>query len=163
MPLLRRRRTPEAVRAVPLERGERRVAWALTDEGEPVVATDQALLLAGERLRWTDVEKAVWTAPRLRVSEVAEVAGAGRSWTVVLPDPGELTEAVHDRVTASVVWSQRVVLRELGGGVRLVARRAPGRNALTWQTVHDEGTDPTDPQVQAAVAALLQQARNSIG
>ena len=163
MPLLRRRRAPEVVREVPLAPGERRIAWAVTDEGEAVVATEEALILGGERLLWTQVEKAVWAVPRLQVSEIADVAGAGRSWTVVLPDPRDLAETVHDRVTASVVWSQRVVLRELGGAVRLVARRTPGQETLTWQAVHDPGTDPSDPQVQAAVASLVQQARHSIG
>ena len=51
--VLRRRTTPEVVTSVALDRGERRVAWALTTGGEAVIATDRALHLpgGGQRVR----------------------------------------------------------------------------------------------------------------
>ena len=54
--LLRRPPLPEAVRGVALDPGERRLSWALTTDGDPVVATDLGLRMVGEpRLAWADV------------------------------------------------------------------------------------------------------------
>ena len=51
MPLFRRNRPPEAVTAVELERGDRRLAWALTTDGQPVVATELSPARVQELLR----------------------------------------------------------------------------------------------------------------
>src|SRR5687768_5497393 len=101
MPLFTRRRVPEAVRAVRLDQGERRVAWALTDRGEPVVATDLGLRVPAEaRLDWPDVERAVWQRPTLTVLGMHELQGAGRSVRLVLADEGDLPDVVRTRLTA---------------------------------------------------------------
>ena len=163
MSFLRRRPVPPAVKALPLLPGERRVAWALTAAGEPVVATDAALVLPGDvRLEWHRVERAGWQRPRLTVLEVAGVEGAGARHELELADEGDLPEVVRTRVTASVAWSSHSRLAPRGG-VRVVGRRRPGLEVLEWQLVYDPGTDLADPLVRAQAEELLEGARRSIG
>lgn len=158
-----RRRAPETVKAVALEPGERRVSWALTGAGDPVVATDAGLRIPGSGLlAWPDVEKAIWKRPVLEVVEVALVSGTGRRWRLDLADEGDLPEAVRSAVTASVAWQNHVQLGA-AGGVRVVGRRRPGRELLDWQLVYDRGTDHEDPAVQAQAQALVADARRTIG
>ena len=163
MSLLRLQRVPDAVRKVVLPRGERRSAWALTDAGQPVVATDAALLLpGGARLAWERVERAAWDAPLLTLVEAAEVEGTGPRHAVRLPEPRDLPEVVRTRVTATVAWSRHERLAPRGG-VRLVGRRRPGSAVLDWQLVYDRDTDLADPLVRAQAEALLEAARRSVG
>ena len=143
--------------------GERRVAWATTTSGEPVVATDRGLLLPdGAQLPWEAVERASWQRPQLTVFEVAEVAGTGPRHVLQLTDDGDLPEVVHTRVTASVAWSDHSKLVP-SGGVRVVGRRQPDRDALLWQLVYDADTDLDDPLVRAQAEQRLDAARRTIG
>lgn len=161
--LLRRRQVPDVVRAVPLEPGERRRAWAVTTSGEAVVATDLGLHLPRTpRLDWADVEKATWRRPVLGVSRVARVDGEGPRWQLELAEEADLADVVRTSVTASVGWTKHVRLAP-GGGVRVVGRRRPGQDALDWQLVFDRGTDPDDPGVVAQAEQILTDARRTIG
>lgn len=161
--LLRRAPLPQAVAAVPLDPGERRLGWALTAQGQAVVATSAGLRLPGEPvLPWADVERATWRRPTLTVTRVAPVDGAGPRWQLELVEEGELPDVVRTRVTASVAWSNHVRLSP-AGGVRLVGRRRPGQELLDWQLVFDAGTDPDDPSLQAQAQALVEDARRTIG
>jgi hypothetical protein len=163
MRLFRRRSVPEAVSAVPLPPGERRTAWALAAQGEPVVAVDGGLLLPGrELLRWGGIETATWARPHLLVREVAEVSGHGPEHRLELDDEGDLPAVVRDRVTASVAWSSHTRLTP-HGGVRVVGRRDPASEVLAWQLVFDEGLDPSDPVLRARAEEVLEGARRSIG
>jgi predicted DNA-binding transcriptional regulator AlpA len=163
VPLFRRRPVPAAVSSLALPAGERRLAWAVTAEGEPVVAVRTGLLLPGrELLLWRQVESAVWERPLLRVREVAEVSGAGAEHRLELADEGDLPEVVRDRVTGSVAWATTATLSP-HGGVRIVGRRVPDAELLEWQLVFDPGTDLSDPLVRAQAEHALQAARRSIG
>ncbi len=163
MRLFGRRRVPEVVCAVPLQRGERRSSWGLTPGGEPVVATDLGLHLPGApRIDWPDVEKATWSRPVLTVVRVAETAGAGERRAVQLEQENDLPDAVRSAVTGSVGWSSHYRLRPTGG-VRVVGRRRPGQDLLDWQVVYDAGTDPDDPLVRAQAEELLLTARRTVG
>lgn len=163
MSLFTRRRVPEVVAALRLEPGERRSAWGLTPDGEPVVATDLGLRLPGEpRLDWHDVEKATWQRPVLTVVRVAETAGTGERHCVRLEQEGALPDAVRGAVTGSVGWSNHYRLRPRGG-VRVVGRRRPGLDLLDWQLVYDVGTDPSDPLVRVQAEELLLHARRTVG
>jgi len=163
MPLLRRRPVPPAVKALVLPPGERRLAWALTEQGDPVVATDTVLLLPGrEPLPWEQVERAGWQRPRLTVLEVAEVEGSGTRSVLDLVDAGDLPEIIRTRVTSSVAWSTHTRLAPRGG-VRVVGRRVEGRETLLWQLVYDRGTDLQDPLVRAQAEQLLSGARTTLG
>jgi hypothetical protein len=163
MPLFSRRRVPESVHAVVLDERERRVAWALTEDGEPVVATDLGLRAPGEpRLDWADIERAGWKRPVLTVLQMHERQGQGRSVELVLSDEGDLPDVVRTRVTASVAWSSYSRLHP-AGGVRVVGRRRPGKDDLEWQLSYDPQTDLTDPTVRLQAERLLDGARRTIG
>lgn len=163
MSFLRRRAVPQVVLALPLEPGERRLAWGLTAAGEPVVATDQTLHLpGGAALPWTQVERVSWRAPVLEVLEVALVEGTGRRWTLQIADESRLTEVIRSQVTASVGWSNHVRLQP-AGGVRIVGRRRPGRDDLDWQVVFDPDTDPHDPALRAQAEGAVADARRTLG
>lgn len=152
------------VRAVALEAGDRRVAWALTDDQQPVVATERGLVLPGrERVDWADIERAGWQRPVLTVVESAEVAGTGRTTAVRLrEDDGGVPDVVHAGVTSSVAWSTHVRLIP-AGGVRVVGRRRHGRDVFDWQLVYDPGTDLADPAVRAQAEQVALRARRSVG
>lgn len=158
------RKVPAAVKGVTLEPGDRRVAWALSADGEPVVATERGLLLPGlPRIDWPSVERAAWARPLLSVRLSCDVEGAGPLHAVALSeDEGDLPEVVRARVTASVAWSRHERLGT-GGGVRVVGRRSPGRDQLDWQLVWDRESDRDDPRCQTAAAQLLDGARATIG
>lgn len=161
--LLGRRPLPDPVRAVPLAPGERRLAWAVTVDGQPVVATARALRLPdGRGLEWADVERASWRRPVLAVVEVAPVEGAGQRWELQLAQEEGLADVVRAQVTASVAWSDHVRLQP-SGGVRVVGRRRPGRDLLDWQLVFDAGTDPDDPVRRAQAESALVDVRRRIG
>ena len=165
MRLPRRRTTPEVVKAVPLEAGERRVAWALTTTGEPVVATDRGLRLPGAPfLEWEQIERAVFGKPTLTVTELAEVAGTGPRHEVQLDLDGvtDLPEVVRARITASVAWSSHARLHP-AGGVRVVGRRRRGQESFDWQLVFDADTDPHDPGLRAQAEQHLAAARRTVG
>ena len=154
---------PDEVAAVELLPGERRAAWAITADGQPVVATQAALLLpGGARLEWRRVERASWQPPCLTVLEVADLEGAGARHVHELIDEGDLPAVVHSRVTASVAWTDHAKLSPTGG-VRVVGRRVPDAELLEWQLVYDAGTDREDPLVRAQAEQLVEQARRSIG
>lgn len=165
MGLLRRTAVPAAVREVVLGPGERRVAWALTADGEAVVASTRALYLpTRDVLGWDGIERARWEAPRLRLVELTEHEGSGRQHEVILDldSDTDLPEEVRARVGASVAWSSHVVLRPTGG-VRIVGRRRAGAEVLDWQLVFDRDTDPADPALRAQAEAHVAAARRAIG
>jgi hypothetical protein len=124
MQLFRRATVPDAVKAVPLPPGERRIAWALTTQGQPVVASSRGLYLPGvPPLPWDGIERVHWDQPLLSVLELTERAGSGQRHHVELDlaHDTDLPETVRTRVTASVAWSTHVKLQP-AGGVRVVGR-----------------------------------------
>jgi hypothetical protein len=155
-----RREVPEAVRA--LAPGERRLAWAVADSGEPLVATPAALHVGGRAMPWSEIARAEFQPPLLTVQEVDEVDGRGAQHEVALAQDSGLAQVVRAQVSASVAWTD---VRRLDprGKVRLVARRQPGTDALLWQTVWLEGTDPHDPALRAQADALVAALRGTLG
>lgn len=160
MSLRLRRKLPDAVRAVVLE--ERRLAWGLTDAGTPVLATPTSLLAGSLLLPWTQVAKVAWAPPVLTVREVAEVEDAGPVHRFVLAEDDGLAEVVRAQVTSSVAWSD-VRRLQPAGKVRVVGRRVPGVDALLWQLVWLEGTDPADPRLREQADALVAALRGTLG
>ena len=172
MPFWGFRPIPAAVRAVPLQPGDRRLAWSLTVEGEPVLASAYGLTLPGQEfLDWHLVEKAIWQRPQLIVQVVSQpvgvahaaviVEGAGASCVLTLVPGGQLPGVVRARVTDSVVWSRH--LRFDQGGVRVVGRRQPGGRGFAWQLVYDRGTDVEDSRMRAEADRALAAARQTVG
>jgi hypothetical protein len=146
------------VRAV----ADRRLAWGLTEDGVALVASPTCLHVGPEQLPWTSVERVGWAEPTLRVVEIAEVEGTGRVHLWDLAEDHGLSTTIRERVTASIAWSD---VRKLApaGSVRLVGRRVPGQELLTWQTVWLAGTDPRDPLLRAQVDAAVIALQRSVG
>jgi hypothetical protein len=141
---------------------ERRIAWGLTADGLPLVATGSTLYAGLLELAWVDVEKVSWQPPLLTVTEVAEVEGAGATHTWEVAEDARLAETVRARVTSSIGWTGRRALG-LAGHVRLVGRRVPDRDPLRWQVVFEAGTDPQDPRLRAQAELLVEELRRTIG
>lgn len=157
------RRTPADVRAL-VGDGERILAWAPVQPTGYAVATDAALYLPVPqilRLPWDLITKATFSDAAVLVVEGRQEPGSrDRAWRVVLTDPGALPTVVYERVTSSVVVSERVDLRgELGA--RIVARRVG--DGLRWTVTFDAGLDPKDPALRAEADAALAELRSTLG
>ncbi len=169
------RRPPAEVRGL-VPSGERLLAWARVVPGGVAVATDAALYLpidgtgarqagvaapVGLRLAWDLITKATFSDAAVLVVEGRQQPRArDRAWRVVLEDSGALPTVVYERVTSSVVVSERLLLRgELGA--RVVARRAG--EGLRWTVTFDAGLDPDDPLVRADADAALAELRATLG
>lgn len=157
---LRRSTVPDAVRA--LKTDARRLAWGLTPDGTPLVATATGLHAGRIVLPWTQVEKVLWKPPLLTLVETAEVEGTGLQHTWELTEDARLAETVRARVTSSVGWSDRRALVP-EGAVRLVGRRVTGQDLLQWQLVFEAGTDPHDPLLRAQAEAMVLDLRRTLG
>lgn len=162
----RRGRVPhEVLTQLSVDGGERVIAWG-TDpgpDGTPryLVATDRALYLqaSDERIEWDRITKATWEQP---VFDLVIADVPPRRLRVSVADSGDLPAAVHDRVTASVVVSERIDLGD-GRGAKAVARRASDVDPIRWSVVFDPGLDPTDPELRAAADRALTDLRQVLG
>lgn len=157
---LRREPRPD----LPVGAGERLLAWGTTTAGVVIGGTRDALYLP-TRLAWEQVEAVDWDndASELRISEVGHWGEPRVEHRLPIDEPGRLLELVRERVTASVVLQRHVPITDRSG-VRVIARRAPGRPAeITWLYEYDEGIDPDDPFVRLAAAEALSAARSEIG
>jgi hypothetical protein len=157
------RRTPDEVRTA-IADGERVLAWAPVQPAGFAIASDAALYLPVPqmiRLSWDLISKATFSEAAVLVVEGRGApADRDRSWRVALEEPGALPTVVYERVTSSVVVSERVPLRgELGA--RFVARRAG--EGLRWTVTFDAGLDPQDPSVRAEADAALAELRATLG
>ena len=123
--------------------GERVVAWGSGPGADATqtlfaAATDKALYLqaTGDRLPWDRISKATWNEPVLELV-VLDGQRPAPAAAPAVEDARDLPAAVHDRVTASVVISERVDLRQrrgcADGGARAVTTttRSGGRSSST--------------------------------
>jgi hypothetical protein len=151
-----------------LDRDERVLAWAEADDGV-AVATNRGLWLPGVgRLGWHEIHKATWSEGRLTVVPASFRPGEGfgvvadlQPHSLTLSNPGDLPKRVRDRVTSSVAFSTRYPLPG-GGAARVVARRVPGRDGLTWSVRYEDGADGSDPSVHEATGELVAAAKASV-
>ena len=154
----------------PLEPTERVVAWAPTAEAVAVASTHALWLPAKKgtegsdwhRLGWHEIHKAVWRDEALVVTPGVEiepgVVADGPVRRVRLPEPRDLPKEVRERVTRSVAYTEHHELGA-GGGVRVLGRRVPGRDGLTWQLRFDDPADREIPAARAEAEGLLAEAR----
>lgn len=166
MRLLGRRERPPAEALSRLDRDERVVSWATTADGDAVVATPLGLWLPGEeRIGWHLVDKATWRDGVLMIVAAVDSGGGvldelpPRSVRVAVPR--DLPQTVRVRVERTITVTRRYALA--GGGVRVVGRRVPGRDGVSWQLVFDPAVDREDPEVRAAAAAYVEQLRGETG
>jgi hypothetical protein len=149
-----------------LQDGERVLAVATDPDGRVLVATDRDLLLQRrppdyERVGWDAIDKATFDADGLRIIG-RDAKGADLRLRIPMTDPGSLPEVVRERVTASIVVSQHVALRD-DLGVRVTARRRPGASAFAWGYRVDPGLDETDPEVAQAALEAVEAVRRDAG
>ena len=149
--------------------GEKVLAWGASSAGDPTqstvaAATDKALYLqvTGERLPWDTIIKATWDQPVLELTIDDAADDPPRELAVELEESRDLPAAVHDRVRASVVVSDRVDLGD-GAGALMVARRGSDDGVIRWSVVFDAGLDPSDPALREAANAALTRLRDSLG
>lgn len=169
MPKLGGRLPGTVVAMLGIPPGEKIVAWGAgpgsdVTQSQVTVATDRALYLqaTGERLPWDQISKASWDEPMLDLVVVDGAGAPTRLVRVRVDDSRDLPAAVHDRVTSSVVVSERVSLGD-GAGALLVARRASDDDPVRWTVVFDRGLDASDPTLRAAADAALARLRDALG
>lgn len=117
------------------------------------------------RLPWERVERAEWDsdAARLEVVELADFGMTKPTHGAALLESERLLQLVRERITASVVVTQFVLVQGKRG-VTAVARRAPHTDGpLLWSVVVDRRLDETSPQVKAAAEEGLARARAEVG
>ena len=167
MRLLGRRERPPAEALTRLDPDEQVVSWATAADGGAVLATRLGLWLpaAAERIPWHLVDKATWREGTLTVV-AARDSGDGvlaelppRSVRIAVPR--DLPPTVRARVERTIASTRHYRLP--GGGVRVVGRRVPGQDGLSWQLVFDRGVDRDDPAVRGAAAELVRQSRSLFG
>lgn len=164
------RRPPPDVTGA-LDRDERVISWATTEDGGTVLATRLGLWLPEpdgppRRIRWHLVDKAIWRDGALTVVAAADAGGGvlvelpPRS--VQLAEPRDLPPTVRARVERSIGYTRHHRLAP-SGGVRVVGRRVAGVDGLSWQLVFDPGTDRDDPLLRAQTDRLLAEAQAETG
>jgi hypothetical protein len=141
--------------------GETVLATAKSADGRLVAGTRDALYLP-HRIPWECIEAADWDSDTSTL-RIAETDAEPHSVVLEADEPRRLLELIRERVTASVVLTRHVPVAGKRG-LRVIARRAPGRRAeLIWQTRYDDGVDPTDPAVQRLAAETMAIAKSDVG
>jgi hypothetical protein len=143
---------------VPVEPGERILAFAHSPDGALVLVTDRALRYQGggswSRLGWERVGRIAWNDERhtLAVTD----AGSARVADVALhaTDGPRLTDLARERVGSTFLLSARVALSGRRHA-RVTARRQPGSDRTLWQVDLGVGADPADPKVRAEIATAI--------
>jgi hypothetical protein len=155
MARLRREQVDGVTRdAIEFSPGERVLAVADDPGGRAVVATNQALWIqrlppAYSRVPWMEIGRASFADDVLTVVLAAPLLNGPGSLRIPLADAGRLPGVVRERVTASVVFDQHVRLRGRQG-VRVIARRRPDGDSLTWSYVVDDGLSLTAEEAELA-------------
>lgn len=171
--LFRKPEKPPAEAVARLDEDERVVSWAPTPGGA-VVATPLGLWLPGvpDRLPWHLIDKATWRSDVLTLTTAVDpgdgVLVEQPPTSVRLDQPRDIPETVRVRVEKAIAFTRHHPLPGAEGagvrrGVRVVGRRVPGRDGVSWQLVFDAGVDRDDPAVRAAASAYVDQARAEVG
>ena len=146
--------------------GEQVLAWSTVRGSREAyaVATDVALYAPVPepiRIPWDHVAKATWGDEGVLVVEGRlDPRGPDRTWRIAIDDPRSLPTVVYERVTSTIVVSERVVLQGTQGA-RIVGRRAG--DGLRWTVTFDAGLNPADPEIRARADEALAELRATLG
>jgi hypothetical protein len=156
----------EARAHAPVRPGERLLAVARDTGGELLAATDQALYhQAGQawvRLGWEQVGRAAWDEQR-HVLILSCLTPAIPARTVLgLAKDWDLPAVAAERVSWTTLLDQRLSPNGQAGA-RVVARRLPGQELLTWLVILDRGLDPANRGVRAELESALTELRAATG
>jgi hypothetical protein len=171
--LLGKREKPPAEAVARLDRDERVVSWAPAPGGA-VVATPLGLWLPGvpDRLPWHLIDKAIWRSDTLTLIPAVDSGGGvlveQPPRSVRLEQPRDIPQTVRARIEKAIAFTRHHPLPGTEGtgvrrGVRVVGRRVPGQDGVSWQLVFDAGVDRDDPAVRAAASAYVDQGRAELG
>ncbi len=154
----------ELADALPLDPGERVLAWSPLLGGGAVAATVRGLRARTPLGRtvhrdWSDVQRASWDAASgtLAVSWV----DSRQVTPLELTAAGRLPDVVHERVRSSVVLSREIELP--GGRAVWVALRRSADGSVVTQAVPSPGVRLDEPGVAAAVRRAEQALRDDVG
>ena len=141
--------------------GSKPLVEVSTSSAAIVTATRRSLNISEPdvTLPWYSVVSAVWEAPVLKVLATHE--GKPLKIDLVIPNPKRLPEVVRERVTDSVIITERRTL-PAGVGATFVARRHPD-DEVAWSIVFDSGVDSADPVLQEQASDLLSELRSTLG
>ena len=141
--------------------GSKNLVEVTTASGAIVTASRESLSISepAVTLPWYSVVSAVWEAPVLKV--LATYDGKPLKLDLEIPNPKRLPEVVRERVTDSVIITERRTL-PAGVGATFVARRHPG-DEVAWAVVFDSGVDSADPALQEQASELLSELRSTLG
>jgi hypothetical protein len=138
-----------------LDADERVLADSRTRRGEIVLATDRGLWIDDHRVPWHLVSKATWASGTLEVIEATEAEHLDGGVVLLadaaprrlpLPEPGQIPETVHRRVTGVIHSRQHHDLPS--GGAWFVQRRT--RDGIVLHVRPDPGTDQDEIRTLAA-------------
>jgi hypothetical protein len=166
MPRWSRREQPPAEVLAVLDKGERVVSWADTDDERIIAATPRGLWWPdadGQRLMpWERIDKVIWRDGRLMVIEADvedDIVLVDRpAVSAVLRTPRDLPPTVHKRVVGNIAGTELASVA--GGAVRFVARRRPGRDGVVWWARLEPGT-PDTAELRDAIRARVQRLRDA--
>ena len=159
------RRIPREARDLALP-GERVLAWSTVRGSRDAyaLATDVALYMPVPepiRIPWDQIAKATWGDDGVLVVEGRiDPRGPDRTWQVAIDDPRALPTVVYERVTSTIVVSERVNL-DGSQGIRIVGRRAG--DGLRWTVTFDAGLNPADPDLRRRADEALADLRSTLG
>lgn len=144
--------------------GEHIIASTTTVDGRQLIATDHAFYPDSEtRIRWSEIAKAEWQEPFLTIALLGAAGSPGERLRFDCQESAQnLAAAVHDRVTASVVITERVELDGTGTAL-ITARRNRDDDTISWTVLFEAGVDPSDPRIRGQAEQALQRLRGSLG
>ena len=173
MRLFGKREKPPPESVARLDPDERVVSWAPAPGGA-VVATPLGLWLPGvpDRLPWHLIDKVIWRSNTLTLIPAVDSGGGvlveQPPRSVRLEQPRDIPQNVRARIEKAIAFTRHHPLPGAEGagvrrGVRVVGRRVPGQDGVSWQLVFDPGVDRDDPAVRAVASAFVDQARAELG
>ena len=119
----------------------------VTTEGIDSVDSHESL-----HIPWADTFGALWETPRLTVTTLRDGVTEHRAW--LLAEPGQVPQAVRDRVSSNIVMDLKRTF-EPGGVVRFVARR--NGDEVVWDVLA-EGSR----KAQISAAATMDEVRTAM-
>lgn len=146
-------------------RGERILAKAHVGDADQktwALATAKALYVGDAILAWDRILKAQWEEPWLTL-EVRSVDELGTDQLrYQLENSRKFLDVLRDRVTASVIFTER---RTLGNGVvgTFTARRRSADGSIHWTVLFDGNPDISDAALRAEADGVLADLRGSLG
>jgi hypothetical protein len=161
---------PKVLERAGLERGEKVLAAAATDDGRWVLGTRDTFVVVDSsdaealRIPWEQVDSADWDRDhdQLRVTAVADFGRPRPVQVFAVPEASQLLQLVRERVTASVLLQRRVMVGDRRG-LTVIARRPPhGGGEVTWVFELDPGLDPDDPAVRETADRALRLAQDEL-